>query len=65
LDATKPEILTEGANAGKPSKKNFTIDTPIQKKQKARVLELLQKFPLYPNIELELIKKYFLLTPSE
>jgi len=62
LDATKPEILSEGANAGKPSKKNFIIDPQVQRRQKARVIELLQKYPLYPNINLELIKKYFLIS---
>lgn len=60
LDATKPEILSEGPNAGKPSKRNFVLDTTVQKKQKARVLELLQQYPVYPNLDLDLIKKYFL-----
>ncbi len=65
LDATKPEIIKEGPNAGKPSKKEFVLDVNVQKKQRARVQELLKKYPLYPNIDLDLLKKYFLISGEE
>ncbi len=62
LDATKPEIIKEGPNAGKPSKREFILDVNVQNRQRARVRELLKRFPLYPNIDLELLKKYFLIS---
>lgn len=64
LDGTKPEIIKEGPNAGKPSKKNFVVDINVQKREKARVLELLKQYPVYPNLDLDLLKKYFLLPPT-
>lgn len=65
LDATKPEIIREGPNAGKPSKREFVLDPNVQKKQRARVQELLKKYPLYPCIDLDLLRKYFLISSDK
>ncbi len=63
LDATKPEILTEGATPVNLQKRYYN-DTPVQKKQK-RESRIASKISSVPNIDIELLKKIFLLPPSE
>jgi glycine hydroxymethyltransferase len=52
LAATTPETITKGTNAGSPSKANFRLDEKVRDKAARRAAELLQRFPLYPEIEL-------------
>lgn len=52
LKSTKSAIIAKGANAGKPSKARVVVDEKIISRSESRVKELLQKFPLYPEIEL-------------
>ena len=59
LSNTKPALLTSGANAGKPSKRQFELDEEARKEAKSRVQELLGQFPVYPMLDLELLKCYF------
>lgn len=49
LSHTKPSM---NAKTGQPSKAQSITDPAILEKSKKRVAELLQKFPLYPEIEL-------------
>ncbi len=55
LDNTKPAILTSGDNAGKPSKKKYELDPAAKAEARARVAALLGRFPVYPELDLELL----------
>jgi glycine hydroxymethyltransferase len=59
LAATKPEMIAEGDNKGKPGKAKYVLDANVKKQARIRVQELLKKFPVYPQIDLEFLKKYF------
>jgi glycine hydroxymethyltransferase len=59
IKATKPEISKTGDNAGKPSKAKYTIDESVKKLAREKVQKLLDKFPVYPQIDLEFLKKHF------
>jgi glycine hydroxymethyltransferase len=50
--ATRPAAIASGPNAGRPSRVNFALDDQALEKARARVQELLGRFPLYPGIEL-------------
>ncbi len=59
LSNTKPAIIESGANAGKPSKAKYVIADGIVETAKARVKVLLDKYPVYPELDLEFLKKAF------
>jgi len=59
LANTKPETVPTGENAGKPSKAKYVIDTGAAGEARARVKTLLDKYPVYPNLDLELLKEHF------
>jgi glycine hydroxymethyltransferase len=59
LSNTKPEIITSGDNAGKPSKAKYVIDDKAADVARNRVKTLLDRFPVYPNLDLEFLKKCF------
>jgi len=59
LAATKPEISTTGANAGKPGKAKYTIDATAKANARDRVAKLLDAFPVYPQLDLALLQKHF------
>jgi glycine hydroxymethyltransferase len=59
LAGTKPETIASGENAGKPSKAKYIIEPEVKKQAKARVKALLDKFPVYPELDLELLEKHF------
>ncbi len=59
LDNTKPGVVESGANAGKPSKINYTIDATALDTAKARVKELLDRYPVYPELDLAFLQEHF------
>jgi len=59
LAGTSPEITSKGENAGKPSKAKYRIDESVKTSALSRVHGLLGKFPVYPNLDLELLRKWF------
>jgi len=59
LSNTKPETVSTGENAGKPSKAKYIIDAGSADEARARVKALLDKYPVYPQLDLELLKKHF------
>jgi glycine hydroxymethyltransferase len=59
LSNTKPETVADGENAGKPSKAKYRTDIKAAKEAKARVKELLDRFPVYPNLDLEAMREAF------
>ncbi len=56
---TKPAAIETGPNAGKPSKAKFVLDPAAQRDAQARVDALLARFPVYPNLDLALLRQYF------
>ena len=59
LKNARPAILTKGENAGKPSKSKAKVSSQILSEAKERVKALLDKFPLYPELDLEFLKEEF------
>ena len=65
LNHTKPMILTKGANAGQPSKAKAVTENTAKQEAQKRVLALLEKFKLYPELDLPFLEKHFPLDNSE
>ncbi|GBU21694.1 serine hydroxymethyltransferase [Fibrobacteres bacterium R8-0-B4] len=59
LSNTTPETVTEGENAGKPSKAKYKTDANAAKSAKARIKSLLDKFPVYPDLDLAVLREAF------
>jgi Glycine/serine hydroxymethyltransferase len=59
LKNAKPAILTKGENAGKASKNRAVAPKAVMDEAKARVVALLEKHPLYPELNLEFLEKEF------
>jgi glycine hydroxymethyltransferase len=59
LSNTTPKTLTKGANAGKLSKVKYNIVEAVREEARERVTTLLGKYLLYPELDLEFLKKHF------
>ena len=59
LANTSPKTVEEGKNAGKPSKAQYVIDEKVAEKARGRVRDLLNKYPVYPEIDLGFLQEYF------
>jgi len=59
LSRSKPEIATSGAAAGTPSKAKYSIDPGALAEGQRRVRELLGRFPVYPSLDLDLLRAHF------
>jgi glycine hydroxymethyltransferase len=59
LENTKPGVIESGPNAGQPSKANFVLEPAAQQKARERVHALLNRFPVYPELNLEFLKSHF------
>jgi glycine hydroxymethyltransferase len=59
LGATRAETVSGGKNAGQPSKAKYSIDPAIKAQAKNRVEKLLSRYPVYPELDLPLLQKYF------
>jgi glycine hydroxymethyltransferase len=59
LKAAEPLILTKGKNAGQKSKAKYKIDKTLVEDGRVKIKILLDKFLLYPEIDLELLEKAF------
>jgi glycine hydroxymethyltransferase len=59
LSHTKAEISKTGENAGKPSKAKYIVDNTVKAEAIARVKKLLDRFPVYPQLDLALLRNYF------
>ena len=57
LSNTTANTIASGANAGKKSKAKATTDQVVLDKARVRVSNLLARFPLYPEIDTEVLKK--------
>jgi len=59
LSNASPKILSTGKNAGKPSKAKYDIDAKIVEEASSRVKKLLDRFPVYPELDIDLLIKAF------
>ena len=59
LSATKPRTITSGRLAGQLSKARATSDAETVETARARVADLLAAFPLYPDLDLDYLKRSF------
>ena len=56
---TKAGILETGPNAGQPSKRLHTLDEKVRDETRAMVKELLDRFPVYPQLDLAFLQEHF------
>jgi glycine hydroxymethyltransferase len=59
LRGMKPEIVATGENAGQPSKAKYILPESIKNEAFGRVKKLLDRFVLYPELDLAYLKKSF------
>ena len=59
LDNTKPAMITKGENAGSLSKSKIVTDAKVAEEARQRVLNLLGRFVLYPELDLEFLEENF------
>lgn len=59
ISNTKPEIVNTGDQAGKPSKAKYITEEKAKKQASERIRSLLDRFPVYPELDLSLLSKYF------
>jgi glycine hydroxymethyltransferase len=52
VGATTPATITTGPNAGRPSKVRYELDAKRLRVERARVADLLSRFPLYDQLHL-------------
>jgi glycine hydroxymethyltransferase len=64
LKHTKPLVLTKGEKAGQLSKAKAVTDPAVMQEAQNRVLSLLDRFKLYPELDLAFLSKYFPLDNS-
>lgn len=59
LSGTKAGVIESGAHAGEPSKRLHVLDTAVRDQAQARVKALLDRFPVYPQLDLAFLQKHF------
>ena len=59
LSNTRPAIVTKGKNAGKSSKAKYEISEEVAAAAKQRVRDLLSRFPVYPELDLNFMQEHF------
>ena len=56
----KPAMIADGQNAGQQSKAWYILDEHVKETCRSRVRELLDRFPVYPELDLDLLKRHFI-----
>ena len=59
LDNTKAGVVEKGKNQGKPSKIKYILDDDAKKQATERVKALLDRFPVYPELDLPFLQSHF------
>lgn len=59
LAHTRPGVIESGSNAGRQSKINYAIDDEALAEARARTRVLLDRFPVYPELDLAFLKEHF------
>jgi glycine hydroxymethyltransferase len=56
---TKPGLIESGPNAGSPSKTKHFLDAAVKDEVLSRVKALLDRFPVYPQLDLGFLQSNF------
>ncbi len=59
LEGTKAGTVAKGPNTGKPSKIAIVLDESVKTEAIAKAKELLGRFLLYPELDLDILKGLF------
>ena len=59
LANTTPATIESGANAGEASKAKYVVEPKAHDAARARVHALLDRFPVYPELDLTLLQEFF------
>ena len=59
LSNTKPQPVASGPKAGTLSKARYLLEDQVKAEVRARVQSLLERFPVYPELDLDLLLKHF------
>lgn len=59
LDGSKAGVLASGPNAGQPSKRLHDLDPAARDAARARTRALLDRFPVYPELDLGFLQAHF------
>jgi glycine hydroxymethyltransferase len=59
ISNTKPETIASGEQMGKPSKAKYVIAPTAADEARARIKTLLDKYPVYPELDLALLQAHF------
>ena len=59
LSSSRPSKITKGRNAGTLSKARYRTDEAALGESKSRVGDLLRRFPVYPELDLEFLQRSF------
>jgi glycine hydroxymethyltransferase len=59
LRGTTAGVIASGPNAGHPSKRLHVLDAKVREEALARTKALLDRFPVYPNLDLAFLQKHF------
>jgi glycine hydroxymethyltransferase len=60
LDGTSAGTIEGGPNAGKPSKRLHALDPSTLEAARQRTKALLDRFPVYPELDLGFLQEHFL-----
>jgi len=58
---TKSAIIKKGKNEGKKSKAKFDISEEVVLNAKKRVKALVDKYPVYPELDLDFLKAHYVI----
>ena len=59
LSSSRPSKVTRGRNAGTLSKARYRTDEAALGEARSRVADLLGRFPVYPELDLEFLQRSF------
>jgi len=59
LAHTRPETASKGPDAGKPSKAKYATEPSAAEEARGRVRALLEKYPVYPELDLAWLQRHF------
>ncbi len=62
LSSSRPAILTKGEHSGDVSRNRAHVAPEVKRKAKAEVEDLLSRFPLYGELDLEYLERHFPVT---
>ena len=59
LSATEAEVAGAGKNEGQKSKSKYILSPQVREEVRARARALLERFPVYPELDLDFLKRHF------